>query len=802
MSRVYDSLNYFWTGDDLLGEGAAGTVYRAIHKKTGEFYAVKTFSLASRLLPRDIRMREFDILSRLDHQNIVQLLAIEEETFSGNKVLVMELCSGGSLLDLLSEPRNACGLDETEYLRVQCHMASGLRHLREQGIVHRDIKPGNIMRFITDDGQSIYKLADFGAARELQPEEEFKTLCGTEEYLYPDLYKKAILHSPGAERSFSASVDLWSVGVTLYHAAAGQLPFRPYGGRNSREMMYQITTQKESGVISGVQREENRPIEWSRDLPDACQLSRSLRALVTPLLAGLMESNPRYMWDFEHFFDEVNVINNKRVMYVFIVKSSFLLHVYVDEHYRLSDLQKQISSETFIKVEEQVLLFDMKRIDNNDNDDISNSIFQTTSLNPVFLFTLVCADDKIQRVDIAIPQLPLEATGESLEGDFRYSVGCCEVVYFIRRSASDGFRNKKLLKQSAKMFCDVMTQEADRLHETLENVFVISTEMKQRLLQYVRSVNTNRQMEAHFLGQGTSGDCDDDHKKETRVFFRTGQETFERLYSDVQRLKANFDACQSRLRTDKYLNEFLKEDCTNNSTEPSLMQLDHLIGRIERTQKEFRGDRKKRSLPREKQLLHKFGKQSLTKNIKKAETLLCDDMIPDLNKTFHSFQMLYSQIETIQKQLLIIKKDVTCLTRELHLFSAKLTKQQEQCNEHTEQLLRKVQLLQSNFPLSIHREQSPILSASLTTTSNETLLTSLGHETILTSLGRLTSDNTILHEHLIENDFVLITTNKDGDQKQTKTIYGVKYLKKGSSGELDDEAKIVYDKQNKAKSLQ
>jgi serine/threonine protein kinase len=59
----------------------------------------------------------------------------------------------------------------------------GMNHLRENGIVHRDIKPGNIMRVIGEDGQSVYKLTDFGAARELEDDEQFVSLYGTEEYL-------------------------------------------------------------------------------------------------------------------------------------------------------------------------------------------------------------------------------------------------------------------------------------------------------------------------------------------------------------------------------------------------------------------------------------------------------------------------------------------------------------------------------------------------------------------------------------------------------------------------------------------
>lgn len=62
-----------------------------------------------------------------------------------------------------------------------------MNHLRENGVVHRDIKPGNIMRLVGEEGQSIYKLTDFGAARELDDDEKFVSVYGTEEYLVGEL---------------------------------------------------------------------------------------------------------------------------------------------------------------------------------------------------------------------------------------------------------------------------------------------------------------------------------------------------------------------------------------------------------------------------------------------------------------------------------------------------------------------------------------------------------------------------------------------------------------------------------------
>ena len=81
-------------------------------------------------------------------------------------------------------------------------------------IIHifcRDLKPGNIMRSISEDGQSVFKLTDFGAARELSDNEQFVSLYGTEEYLHPDIYERAVLHKDAGKR-FSATVDLWSIG--------------------------------------------------------------------------------------------------------------------------------------------------------------------------------------------------------------------------------------------------------------------------------------------------------------------------------------------------------------------------------------------------------------------------------------------------------------------------------------------------------------------------------------------------------------------------------------------------------------
>lgn len=221
MSFLRGSANYVWCTTSVLGKGATGAVYQGVNKVNGEPVAVKTFNQVSHMRPVEVQMREFEVLKLVNHKNIVKLLAIEEEQQEGRgRVIVMELCTGGSLFNILDDPENTYGLEENEFLLVLDHLSAGMKHLRDNNLVHRDLKPGNIMKFIKDDGTTVYKLTDFGAARELQEGQQFVSLYGTEEYLHPDMYERAVLRKP-VGKTFGATVDLWSIGVTLYHVATG-----------------------------------------------------------------------------------------------------------------------------------------------------------------------------------------------------------------------------------------------------------------------------------------------------------------------------------------------------------------------------------------------------------------------------------------------------------------------------------------------------------------------------------------------------------------------------------------------------
>eukprot|EP00058_Branchiostoma_floridae_P007544 XP_002593032.1 hypothetical protein BRAFLDRAFT_74350 [Branchiostoma floridae] len=248
-------------------------VRHSFFKTTGRPCAVKCFNSVSYGRPLEVQQREFEVLRKLKHRNIVQLIAIEEESSSRVRVIVTEFCGEGSLYTLLSQPENSRGLPEPDFLTFLFDISDAMKYLRANGFVHRDLKPGNILKTVDETGRTVFKLTDFGAARPLQDDEMFRTLCGTEEFLHPEIFARAVLQKNKGQ-SFRATADLWSIGVTIYQVATGRLPFQPYGGpRRDRETMFRIATKKGKGVISGVQTEKNGHIIWSRQLPNTCELS-------------------------------------------------------------------------------------------------------------------------------------------------------------------------------------------------------------------------------------------------------------------------------------------------------------------------------------------------------------------------------------------------------------------------------------------------------------------------------------------------------------------------------------------------
>ena len=158
--------------------------------------------------------REGRSAARLSHPNIVRVYDAGEDELDGNRVsyIVMEYVPCGDFKDMME--RNG-PLPEAMLSRVGADVAAGLAHARERGIVHRDVKPRNVL--IDDRGSP--KLADFGIARALDAttsHNRAESYLGTAAYSSPEQLK--------GER-VTAKSDVYSLGATLYHAAVGGQPF-------------------------------------------------------------------------------------------------------------------------------------------------------------------------------------------------------------------------------------------------------------------------------------------------------------------------------------------------------------------------------------------------------------------------------------------------------------------------------------------------------------------------------------------------------------------------------------------------
>ena len=237
-------------------------------------------------------------------------------------------------------------------------------------------------------------------------DDQFTSICGTEEYLFPDVYERALINR-NIQKSFRAGIDLWSLGVSLYHVATGLLPFRPIGGRHNRETMMKITKDKPSGAISGVQNIHDAQIEYSGQLPDTCQLSRSLQALLVPMLAGLMENNYEAMWSFAQFFEHSTQICELTYVNILNLDTCQLIELPFEADRKLASLKEKIEMETFIDKNSQLLIYNNLLLDSLVAEHQSISTYPTIDKeHPLVLFslnnTLSCDNNNIIK---SIPNL-------------------------------------------------------------------------------------------------------------------------------------------------------------------------------------------------------------------------------------------------------------------------------------------------------------------------------------------------------------------------------------------------------------
>jgi formylglycine-generating enzyme required for sulfatase activity len=199
----------------ILGHGGMGLVYRARQLKANRLVALKMIRAIEHATPQD-RLRfqiETEAVARLQHPHIVQLYEVGE--VRGQPFFSLEFCDGGTLTEEQKKkplsPREAAELMET--------LARAMHYAHLRGVVHRDLKPGNVL---LAGAERLPKITDFGLAKRIDAEardvSQSGAIMGTASYMAPE-------QAAGKVRDTGPAADVYALGALLYECLAGRPPF-------------------------------------------------------------------------------------------------------------------------------------------------------------------------------------------------------------------------------------------------------------------------------------------------------------------------------------------------------------------------------------------------------------------------------------------------------------------------------------------------------------------------------------------------------------------------------------------------
>jgi serine/threonine-protein kinase len=218
-----------------IASGGTALVFKAKDIKNNRLVALKI------LYPKTVEnktllasfIKEAKLLIKFNHPNIVK--GYNAGTFNQLYFLAMEYIEGKSVGELLKERGK---LKEDLAIDIILQTAQALDYMQNQGIIHRDIKPDNLLYL---DVTRILKLCDLGFAQQMDAghRSSSETTCGTPQYMSPEQAK--------GQSDLDVRSDIYSLGATLYHLVTGETPFK--GSDNLEIMAKQVLDELQSGAI-------------------------------------------------------------------------------------------------------------------------------------------------------------------------------------------------------------------------------------------------------------------------------------------------------------------------------------------------------------------------------------------------------------------------------------------------------------------------------------------------------------------------------------------------------------------------
>eukprot|EP00759_Apiculatamorpha_spiralis_P018325 PhF_6_TR24779/c2_g2_i1/m.34041/K06631/PLK1; polo-like kinase 1 len=196
-----------WRCGRILGRGGFAKCFEFTNCDTREIVACKVIEKASLAKPKawSKLQSEIAIHKKMKHIHIVNFLSTFQDSYY--VYITLEICQDQTLMELM-KARGRFSLAETQYFMLQ--ILSATQYMHDNNVIHRDLKLGNVMLH-----EMVVKIGDFGLAAEVTNGEQKRTICGTPNYIAPEIL----------EGSHSFEADIWSIGVILYTMLVGKPPF-------------------------------------------------------------------------------------------------------------------------------------------------------------------------------------------------------------------------------------------------------------------------------------------------------------------------------------------------------------------------------------------------------------------------------------------------------------------------------------------------------------------------------------------------------------------------------------------------
>ncbi|XP_072941643.1 inhibitor of nuclear factor kappa-B kinase subunit beta [Epargyreus clarus] len=380
-----------WIKDRVLGSGSFGIVVLWRHKDSDEKLAVKTCKWADELTAkhRERWTKEVEMLQSCNNPNIVGTRELPPEFVSGLAranpsrlpILCMEYCSGGDLRQVLNKPDSCCGLKEVQVRKILSDVGNAMQFLHHNKITHRDLKPENIVLQVPiDDPQNqakvTYKLIDLGYAKEIDSNSVCASFVGTLQYLAPEL-----LYS----KTYSNSVDFWSLGLLAFEIICGTRPFLPF----MAPVQWMPHVKKKAHENICVYETFHGDIEYSNEIFPENRISKPFKKFMEEWLQVALEWDPKLrgrdapskvtfnipteekgMASKVVIFNLLQNILSRKIIQVFSITTLTHLAYEINESTTISMLKMWMHNDTNILPQDQIVLSKLNYVDIGDDEPV------------------------------------------------------------------------------------------------------------------------------------------------------------------------------------------------------------------------------------------------------------------------------------------------------------------------------------------------------------------------------------------------------------------------------------------------